>query len=354
MSDLQKIKNRIFEEEKIEHVLELLGCGSINEEQGGNLFTSSLPDGSNKRSVQIRNNKSLNSAIRSRNVDGDIYDIVSYIKFEAESESELRENLPRSKQWLCDKLGYMEYVDDFYKEVYGIEDTSKVNYNSWLSKVKSRKNSLGESHNEVIDESQLQRYGLIPNHGWLFEGISYETQIEYGVGIDVQSERITFPVHNKNGELIGVKGRYIGKDKIIEDSYKYLYLLPCNKSIEMFNYHRAIEHIRETKEVFIVEGAKTVMLLHTWGMCNVLSIEGDSLSNYQVKILRELGLDIKFIFALDKDKDVEYVKRESDKLQGRQRYAVIDVENLLNKKDSPTDKGKPVWRRLLEIGRAHV
>ena len=51
------------------------------------------------------------------------------------------------------------------------------------------------------------------------------------------------------------------------------------------------------------------MFLTQWNYPNVVSIEGDSLSPMQIKLLKDLGLDIKYIFAYDKDKNAEYVKR---------------------------------------------
>jgi len=40
------------------------------------------------------------------------------------------------------------------------------------------------------------------------------------------------------------------------------------------------------------------------------------------------------------------VKKEASKLTGRMKYGIIDVENNLEHKDSPTDKGKEVWDDL--------
>lgn len=345
MTDLQQIKRRIFKEERIEELLELLECDFIDAEQGGMLFTASLPDGDNRRSVQIKNNENLGSSIRSRNIEGDIYSIVSYIIYDAKTEEDLNSTLPRSKYWLCDKMNYLEYVDDFYKETSGNIEVPKINYNRWLNNLK-RTASNEIVCNKVIEESILEKYGRLPNYGWLQEGISYGTQSHFGVGFDVRSERITFPIHNMYGELVGVKGRYCGQNQEIEDSFKYLYLEPCNKSLEFFNLHRALPYINEYKEVIVVEGAKTVMLMHSWGYKNVISIEGDSLSNVQIRLLKSLGISISLIFAWDKDKDAEYVKNEVQRVQGRLRFAVLDVDNLLNEKDSPVDQGKEIWNKL--------
>lgn len=345
MTDLQQIKKRIYEEEKIEELLELMNCDFVSTEQGGGLYTASLPNGNNRRSVQIKNNKDLNSDIRSRGINGDIFTIVSYIVNEIEDKEDINKDLPRSKQWICEKLGYVEFIDDFYKEtMYSYDEKPVPEYNSWLKRFQPKENSVQE--NEVIDEEILNKYMLIPFYGWKKEGISIETQREFQVGIDVVSERIIFPIHNRYGEMIGVKGRYCGENEKIEDMYKYIYLESCNKSIEFFNFHRAYQHILSHREVIVVEGAKTVMLLYTWGYKNVISIEGDSMSDRQIDILKNLGLDTKIVFAWDKDKDLEYVKKEVSRIHGRQRYAIADIKNYLDEKDSPTDKGEDIWEKL--------
>lgn len=344
MSELRKIEARIFNEDRIEELLEQLGCWDIMTEQHGILYVAGLPDGNNSRSVQIKNTESLSVNIRSKGITGSIFDLVSYILFESETQQEMKDTLSKSKFWICNKLNYPEFIDEFYRVTSDIQEPIKK-YNDWLKKTstKANKNNI---INEVLSDKYIKEYEVIPYYEWYKDGLSIATQKKFQVGIDVNTERITFPVHNKNGEMIGIKGRYCGKNKEIEDKYKYLYLKPCNKSLELFNLHRAMPHIQRLKEVIVVEGGKTTMFLTQWKYPNSVSIEGDSLSPVQVRLLKELGLDIKYIFAYDKDKDAEYVKKEASKLTGRMKYGIIDIENKLENKDSPIDKGKEVWESL--------
>lgn len=343
MSDLREIEKRIYDEERIEELLEHLGCWNINYEQGGSLIVAGLPNGDNPRSVQVRNNESLSSAIRSKGVKGSIFDLVSSIKYDAITNAEMIENLSKSKYWICNIFNYMEFIDEFYRDTAKIE-LQKKDYNKWLKKVSPRKKKKSELTNDII--SDYDENDIIPYVGWVEEGLQINTQKHFGVSIDVQTERITFPVHNKDGEVIGLKGRYIGNDEEISNHKKYIYVKPCNKSIELFNLHRAIPHIIARKEVIIVEGGKTTMYLTQWNFPNAVSVEGDSLSEQQVKLLKDLGIDINFIFAYDKDKGLDYVMSEASKVKGRMRNFIFDSNNLLTEKDSPTDKGENVWNEL--------
>lgn len=347
MSEFQQIKKRIYEEDRIEYILEELECWAIDEEQGGKLIVAGLPDGDNKRSVQIKNKESLNSAIRSKGIDGDIFDVISFILYDADTEEKRNATLSKSKFWLCQKLKYYEYIDDFYKETAGTQPVIPK-FNKWLNGIRKQRSAVEATSNRTYSNRILESFGIIPYKKWIDEGLEYSTQKLFEVGIDVKTDRVTFPVHNCKGEIIGIKGRYCGKKKEIEDNYKYLYLYPCNKSIEFFNFHRALPYIKEKNEVIIVEGGKTTMFLYQWGYMNCISIEGDSLSDYQVSILKDLGLNIKYIFAFDKDKDAAFVKHEVSKLPGRMKYGILDMENELRIKDSPTDRGKKVWDQLYE------
>lgn len=351
MDELQQIKLRVYQEDKIEEVLELLGCWNIDTEQHGLLYVAGLPDGDNPRSVQIKNNESLTCNIRSKGITGSIYDLIGYLIFDANTDEERKSSLHKSKHWLCEKLHYYEYIDDFYKETSDFELVNP-NINNWLNKFKSKKKTSVTNivrHNEVLDE-----FEIIPYKKWYDEGLKIYTQKYFGVGIDVRSERITFPIHNKDGELIGVKGRYCGLNKEIEDLYKYLYIVPCNKSIELYNFHRALPHIKRLKEVIIFEGAKSTWFATQWGFPNCVSIEGDKLSDEQIKLLKSLGLDIRFVFAYDKDKDKEFVKDEVSRLTGRMRYGILDTSNLLVDKDSPIDKGIDVWKHLYKLNKYRI
>lgn len=345
MTEFQDIKNRIYIEQRIEEVLEYLECWAIETEQKGDLFVAGLPDGDNKRSVQVKNNESLNANIRSKGVDGDIFAIISYVLYDADTKEKRSATLHKSKYWLCTKLNYQDFIDDFYKET--SDRPLEIKQNQWLKGLqRKRQQSSLELTNKIYSPTLLEQFDIVPYKKWVDEGISSTTQKEFGVGIDVKSERITFPVHNKSGELIGVKGRYCGRNNEIESAYKYLYLLPCNKSIEFFNFHRATPHIKEKQEVIIVEGGKSTMLLHQWGYKNCISIEGDKISDHQVTLLKGLGRNIRYLFAFDKDKDAEFVVNETTRLAGRIKYGIYDTDNLLEKKDSPIDKGEKVWKKL--------
>lgn len=347
MSELKEIKRKIFEEEVIADLLEALECEYINTEQGGRLYTAQLPssfDSKNKRAVQIKNSESLTSHIRNKGIKGDIYNVIGYILFKIETSNDLREKLFDIKKWIYDILNWESLGEEIEEEI-----DRKKDYNAWLKNIKKQRYNIGRGVNKKklnrpISENNLQRYLNHPQWHFRKDGILSSTQREFGIGYDVFTDRIIYPVHNKLGQLCGVKGRYVGEDKHVAEMKKYLYLIPCDKSIELYNLHRAFSYIEEQNEVLVFESAKSVMLAHQYGFKHSVSIEGNELSEYQAFLLKELN--VKILFCFDEDMEKSHIKKQAQLIKNRLMFAIIDKDNLLKKKMSPVDAGKTIWQNL--------
>ena len=210
MSELRQIEARIYNEDRIEELLEYLDCWNIMTEQHGILYVAGLPEGNNPRSVQVKNIESLSVNIRSKGITGSIFDLVSYILYGSETEQERKDTLSKSKFWICNKLNYPEFIDEFYRVTSDIQSPEK-GYNDWLKSFCKGKSK--DVINEVLPEKYIKEYTVVPYYGWYKEGLNISTQKHFQISIDVNTERITFPVHNKHGKMIGIKGRYCGKTK---------------------------------------------------------------------------------------------------------------------------------------------
>lgn len=363
-NDLKIIKERILKENRVEELLDHMGCEKIDYEQRGELIVCQLPEkfkSKNTRSCQIRLNDSLTSHIRSRGVKGDIFTLVSYIVNNIPA-NETQDDLKKAKEWVIEVLGYHDILDGRYE---GMKNIGRQ-LNSWLKDIKKNRNRINWDDvkpNKPIDEKIKNQYIMIPYYDWILEGISWNTQKEFEVGFDLQSDRVVTMIRNKEGQLIGVKGRYVGDNQDILDKKKYLYLHKMNKSVELFNLHRALPYILEHKSVIVFEGYKSVMKCHDIGIYNTVSMEGDDLSPVQISLLKDLGIDVQIILAYDKDKMVvpidtetgellaEYppwIMEQAEKITNREVFAIIDNWNLLDEKDSPIDKGGHEFVTLLD------
>jgi DNA primase len=349
MADLKQIKKRIYDEELVVKVLEALQCENIKEEQNGKLYTAQLPikfNSSNLRAVQIRNKENLSAHIRNRGIKGDIYSIIGYILFNFENFHKVREGIEEIQEWLYEVLEWDSF--DGTDEI----TSYKKDYNQWLRKIKKdrmfrvSRETLKKKQNKIINERNLSRYIEHPHYQFRRDGILWKTQKEFKIGYDVFSNRVTYPVYNKWGQLIGVKGRIVGEHKHVAGMQKYLYLIPCDKSIELFNLHRAKQYILKQEEVLVFESAKSVMLAHQYGYKNSVSLEGSDLSPYQAFLLKELNARI--IFCFDKDVEKNEIVEKAKEIKNRLCYMIVDKYDLLDDKMSPVDKGKKVWEKLYQ------
>ncbi len=362
MSDLKKLLNRIYEEEKIELIVERLGCSNYKWEQNGKLLTAQLPSGKNKRSLQIKNCPELYAKIWTKDIKGNLFNIVGYLIYDIRDKEEVRQRIYEIKEWICLELEYYDLLN--VSESTKRESESTHDPLDWLKEIRKKRNLPTEKKNKILPEKTLNQYINLPHVKWVNEGLSHETQILFGIGYCLESERITIPVRDKDGNLIGIKGRYVGDDEETEEEYKYIYIIPCDKSLELFNLHRALPYIKQRKQVIVVESEKTCLLLTQWGYPNCVAIGGGDLSPQQINMLKGLGLDIEIVLVFDKgigvrdDIDIPFKKQERNYIkeqikkfkteQIRNISVVFDKRDLLENRMSPIDLGEDVWRRLFE------
>jgi DNA primase len=123
-----------------------------------------------------------------------------------------------------------------------------------------------------------------PSEYFLSRGFNPETLKVFGVGdcYDKKSkffERSIVPIHNDNGDkLIACTARAIKEYK----SPKFiLYPKGFEKRFFFYNYHRAINEVRKSSTLILVEGQSDVWRLYETGIHQVMGIFGRILSKEQ-------------------------------------------------------------------------
>ena len=167
------------------------------------------------------------------------------------------------------------------------------------------------------------------------DGIDYETQQLFEIGYDEQTNRITIPIRDEIGNLVGVKGRLF-ENYIDVNENKYIYLEPTCRSKILYGINYTLPFIKQNKLCLIAESEKAVQQLWSMGYYNSCATGGKKVSSQQIDKLTRLCVDLMFIF----DKDVS--KQELEELADRfidevNIYTVIDSNNILLEKESPTD-----------------
>ncbi|MDR6779493.1 DNA primase [Paenibacillus peoriae] len=352
MSDsLKQLKEKIYDEGTIGQLLDELGCTDVrinSGRTGDDLVTARLPGSSNPRGAQIYLSENLHTELVGEGISGDIYSLVGFILYNCISFDDVRSNLFQIKTYICNALGYEHTGNDFTKE------KQKTDWNWWLRDIqKKRPKEYEITENIVLSQDILREFVPYGWEGWYQEGIDVLTQRDFGIGYHIPTDRVSIPIHNSRGELIGVKGRYVGSNKEIKENKKYSYIYSCSKSIEIFNMHRALPYIKKQKKVYVFEGAKSVMTMWAWGIKNAVSIEGDRLSPVQSKLLKELGIDIDLVFSWDKGKDEDFVNNQLRQIKGRRVFYLYDNTDRFKDKMSPVDRGREVFEDL-ETNDKHI
>lgn len=204
---------------------------------------------------------------------------------------------------------------------------------------------LPEVERQPLDPSELDKYTKATIRQWEAEGIPQFIINKYGVRIDVQSNRIVYPVYDNNGNLINIKGRTMFEDYKSMRIPKYINYYKVGTVDYLQGYYMKKHLISAANEIIIFEGIKSCMKADSYGYYNSVSCETHKLNPFQIKFLIGLRCDIVIAF----DKDVDF-KKILDNVSMLKRFAnvfiVRDTKDLLEKKDSPVDKGKEIWEKL--------
>lgn len=240
--------------------------------------------------------------------------------------------------WICQVCGY-----DYYAKYEKIEVNDPCLL--FLNDVEPR-NEDKEEEIRIINESVLNEYIQIPNIWFYQEEISLKVQREFEIGFSIKDERITIPIRDEIGNLVGVKARTTMLNYKQLGIPKYLYLYPVPKTQILYGLDKSYKYIKEKGWVIVFESEKSVHKSFSMGIKNVVSIGGHELSSTQVRKLERLGT--KVLLAYDKDITAEQLKSEVDKFIIQDNvYILWDKNGLLGDKESPADKPESIYKDLL-------
>ena len=333
--DIALLKEYIVEHNLIETILSDLQCGHIKYHSSGQYITASNPDGDNKQAIVVYNNESLHCDNYTRQIkkDGssaDLFDLVCYIK-----DLTFFEGL----KYVCSVIG-LEYYHDFTED---IPESLLI-----TQLILDMSETADENHDKPlkpIDPIILTYYKDYVNDMFLKDNISYETQKEFRIGYDEQTNRITIPIFSEIGDLVGVKGRLF-KDKLDEGDLKYLYLEPTSRARILYGLNKTIDYIKETGRVYVVEAEKGVLQGYSYGTRNIVATGGKEFSKSQIEMLTRLGVQI--VLCLDKDVQKDEIEELSNRFaDGIPIYYMYDESNILSDKEAPTDNPDK-WQHLIK------
>lgn len=227
---------------------------------------------------------------------------------------------------------------------------------------------------EIPEEKEVKYYNpKVLNHfyrlyhkSWIDDNITVTSMEKFGIMFNVAENQIIIPHKDITGGLIGIRVRNLFRD-VVERGMKYM-PLRLNKDIQfnhntgdnLYGVYENKDDIIKSGKIILFESEKSVMQLNGYWDNNIgVALSGHNLSDKQVDIIHSLGIN-EVIIALDKEyEDVSSEQAEMyaknirskivEKLNPFYTVSIIwDRDNLLEYKDSPTDKGSEVWNELFK------
>ncbi len=331
MLQAQELKEYILDNEYVEQILDDLGCKHIRHR--GEYISASNPDGNNTQAVIVYLNENLTCLNYTRQIaknkrTTDIFDLVSFYQ---------DCSFPEALKYVHGLLGL-----DYYAE--REEPCESLQILRMLKDMQLNDEDADDTPIKPISERILSYYLPYGNKMFDDDNISLEIQQEFEIGFDAQSGYITIPLRDSLGALCGVKGRYFGEPD--ERHTKYTHIEKCNKGRILYGHWYNREYIKNSKNIFIFESEKAVQQLATMGYRNAVSTGGKTISKYQVELITRTGCTP--IFAYDKDVEEDELKEIAAMfMDGITVYAIIDKDNILDEKESPSDNPEK-WAYLVK------
>ncbi len=323
--EVDSLKKYIIDNDLIIEILEKLGCHHVRDK--GDYISAANPDGDNPSAITVYKNENLTTKNYTRNIlRDDIYssDLITLVEFF--EKCNFFEALKKISGWID-----LDFYHDFEKELpESIKITKMI-----LEMQRGIESTENDRPLKPISEKILNYYPKRVNDMFLKDGIDYNTQNLFEIGYCDRSNRIAIPIRDEIGTLIGIKGRLFQK-LISENEMKYIYLEPCSRSKILYGIYLTLPYIKEKKICYVTESEKAVQQLWSMGYKNSCGIGGKNISKEQINKLTRLCVEIVFLF--DKDVSKNELEEIADRFVENQKvYAVIDANDILGEKESPTD-----------------
>lgn len=163
---------------------------------------------------------------------------------------------------------------------------------------------------ETYPEDILKKYSGMFNMRFFNDGISFISQQKFGVGYDVETNRITIPERNLDGSLIGIMGR---ANYECDHKDRWYPIISCARSKVLYGYSYNYKKIQEHNTVILFESEKAVMQCDSFGLNVALATSGCYISDTQAEQIKRL-YPKKIIVAYDEGLRESDIVEECKKL----------------------------------------
>ena len=159
--------------------------------------------------------------------------------------------------------------------------------------------------------------------------------------------RLMFPIHDRNGKIIGYGGRALAA----EDNPKYLNSPETpiyKKSTVLYNLHRAKETMRKEDRVILVEGYMDAIGVSAAGFAPVVASCGTALTPQQVQLIKQHTPRIVVNFDPDTAGANAAEKSINMLLESGMAVRILELDGDLDPDEYCRDRGSAAYAQRLE------
>lgn len=336
---IKELKKYMFENNKIEFVLNSIGCHHIKYHPNKEFYSCGNYNGDNISAINVKNNEYINVTNWTRPNEfesgSDIITLVQYNK---------KLGFIDAVKYIHDLLG-LEYSP--IKKQHKKEDEKADPL--WIFKrIKRAKRRIDVGEIHVLNEKVLEEYVPILHIDWYRDGIMPWTRDKFGLCYSYKRNRVIVPLRYwLTGELLGINARTTVENWDMLGIKKYFITPSYQKSINLFGLYENYQSIQNAGYVVVYESERSVLKRDSLNDSTGVALSGKTLSDEQVRIL--IGLNVDIVIALDKDVPIEEVWSICEKFRNIRNVSyIIDEQDLLGEKDSPADANNKDFNTLFE------
>lgn len=336
--DTISLKKYIFENNKVEYILQEIGCNHIQYHPNKEFYSCSNYNGDNQGAVNVKNNEYLGVINWTRKKEfGDNSDIITLVQY--------NKNIS-----FIETIKYLHRIlnlpFEFKKE--GKKQKQYDPLNVFKRALRNNRTIVNVDDINVLDDKLIDDYVPMLHIDFLKEGIMPWTRDKFGLCYSYKYKRMVIP-HRYwlTGSLLGFNMRTTVQNYDAFGISKYYLTSGYNKQLNLYGLYENYESIQKVGYVVVTESEKSCLKRHSLGDETVVALSGKNMSDEQVRIL--IGLNVEIIIALDKDVDINEIRHICNKFYHIRPISYIhDKWDLLENKDAPVDKGNKIYQFLLK------
>ena len=336
---ISELKEYIYKENKIEYILQEIGCKHIVYHPNKCYYSCSNYNGDNQNAVNVRNNTYLG--------------VVNYTRTkEFDDNSDLITLVQYNKQLsFIEALKYLhkilEIPFEFKKSVE--KPKKKVNPLDVFTKhLRCNKRVVNVDDIKFLEDSLMNDFVPLLHIDFLREGIMPWTRKKFGLCYSYRRKRVVIP-HKfwMTGQLLGFNMRTMVENYEAFGIRKYYLSSGYNKQLNVYGLYENYDTIQQAGYVVIAESEKSCLKRHSLCDGTVVSLSGKTISDEQVRIL--IGLNVEIVIGLDVDVDINEVRHMAEKFYRIRPVSYIwDSYSILKDKQAPMDAKNKDYQFLFE------